>query len=174
MLDDLIHRIHEKYALVRNALHDKESRTYTGLIDTLGNVTFSLAVGSLLDYSSGLDWRGIVGSRASASALNTTTGGLYGGWRDYIFRITRTTEKSHWLRNRGADLLAFNTFQVPVYAVALSVGSLVQEGEFDYYKVLEGCKNLAVISPLIAPTMGMYMNRVRKWFGVSTPEQRAE
>ena len=41
-----------------------------GLVDTGGNITYSLIVGSALDYASGLGPTGILASRAYAKAIN--------------------------------------------------------------------------------------------------------
>ncbi len=156
-----------------NEIIEDKGVTYTGVIDTISNVTYSLVAGIILDYSSGLDARGILASRASATVINSATGGLYGTWRDFVFRITRTTKESGHIKKTIADLIAFNTFQVPVYALALTIGSLVQDEDIDYEKVLTGCRNLAIISPLIGPTLGWYMNRIRNLFGIKTPAERA-
>jgi len=106
------------------------------VVDALGNITYSLIVGAGLDYAAGLNLKGIAISRGYATAVNSVTGGPYGWWREKIFRWTKTKEESSNIRKKLADLLAFNTFQVPQYGTALIVGSLFSEGEINWNKVL--------------------------------------
>lgn len=145
----------------------------TALVDTGGNVTYSLIVGIILDYCAGLNLTGIVASRASATTINSVTGGPYGCWREQTYKATKTTEKSGKLRKTLVDLLAFNTFQVPIYGVAIAIGSLVSEGKVDFDKVRDGATYLAAISPFIAPTMGYYMDAFRKLFGIKSAAEGA-
>ena len=144
------------------------------VVDTLGNITYSLIVGSGLDYFAGLNCEGIVASRTSATGLNLLTGALYGMWRDLAFRVTKTTKDSNGTRKYLTDLLAFNTFQVPVYAAAVAVGSFFSEGKVNWEKVQHGAEYLALISPFIGPTMGWYMDRVRQVFDVKTAPEKAD
>ena len=146
-----------------NIFHGKGK---VGLVDTFGNVTYSLITGSILDYSAGLDLSGIMASRTSATGINTITGGLYGWWRENIFQVAKTNEESNKVKKWLTDLIAFNTFQVPIYALAVSLGSLFSEGRIDLEKVKDGAEHLAIISPLIGPTMGWYMDGFRKVFDI--------
>ena len=151
----------------------RNSTKKTILVDTIGNISYSLTVGILLDYCIGLNLAGIIASRASATAMNSVTGGPYGWWREKAFEITQTNEKSGGLKKGFVDLLAFNTFQVPIYAVALIMGSLVSEGEIDTEKVQNGTMYLASISVFIAPTLGWYMDGCRKLFNVKPATEGA-
>lgn len=137
-----------------------------GLVDTFGNVTYSIMTGTILDYSAGLNFSGIMVSRISATGINALTGGLYGWWREKLFQKTKINETSGRIKRGLIDLLAFNTFQVPIYATAVALGSLASEGKIDLEKVKDGAENLALISPLIGPTMGIYMDGFRKIFGI--------
>ncbi|MDD5253985.1 MAG: L-alanine exporter AlaE [Candidatus Nanoarchaeia archaeon] len=142
-------------------------------VDTAGNITYSLVVGSVLDYWTGLNLAGIIASRASATAMNSVTGGPYGWWREKAFKIAKTSEESGRLRKTLVDLLAFNTFQVPIYAAAITIGSLFSEGKVDMEKVQNGATYLATISPFIGPTLGWYMDGCRKLFGVKSAAEGA-
>lgn len=144
-------------------------------VDTASNVIYSLVVGSLLDYSAGLrTLAGILASRGTASFNNLVTGGLYGTWQDKWYAWTNTSKSSHWLRKGAVDLLAFDTFQPLVYATGLAIGSLVQDGTIDYHHLLDGCENLIKISPLVAPTMNLFMRGARKAFGLQTSAEKVE
>jgi len=144
----------------------------TLLVDTLGNVTYSLITGSALDISAGLDFLGIVISRSSATAINSATGGAYGWWREKAYQLTNTNSETGKLRKTLVDLLAFNAFQVPVYATSVAIGSLFSDGQVDWEKVKDGSLYLTTISPLIGPTMGWYMDWFRKRFGIKSAAEK--
>ncbi len=150
-----------------------KERGKIGLVDTLGNVSYSLGTGALLDTAAGLDLPGVIASRTTATAMNSVTGGPYGFWREKMYKWTNTNKDSSKLRKTLTDLLAFNTFQVPIYAIAVAAGSLASDGEIDYEKVANGARNLALISPLIGPTMGMWMDFLRKRFNVKSAAEGA-
>lgn len=149
------------------------SKKKIGLVDTGGNITYSLLVGTVLDYCAGLNCAGIVASRASATAMNTVIGGPYGWWREWAYRVTKTTKESGKVRKTLVDLLAFNTFQVPVYAAAVAIGSFLSEGKVNWDKVQDGATYLATISPFIGPTMGWYLDHFRRLFGVKSAAEGA-
>ena len=142
-------------------------------VDIGGNITYGLVVGALLDYSAGLNVAGILASRTYATAMNSVVGGPYGWWRERTFKATRTNENSGKIRRTLVDLLAFNTFQVPMYATAIAIGSLISEGRIDWEKVRDGATNLAMISPLIGPTMGWYLDGFRRLFGIKSAAEGA-
>ena len=153
--------------------NNKDSLGYTGLVDTLGSISYSLILGAGLDYYTGLKTlKGIIGSRASATLMNSVTGGPYGLWRDFLYKKTKTTEKSSKIKKYLVDLVAFNIFQVPIYGLAVGIGGLVQDGELNFNKMIKGYKNLALLSPLIGPTMGLYMNLMRNCFGSRTAAEK--
>ncbi len=143
------------------------------IIDTVGNVTYPLIVGTLLDYASGLRGLGIVASRTYATGINIPTGAPYGKWRNVMFKLTRTNKESSKIRKSFVDLVAFNTFQVPLYSSVIAVGSLVSEGKIDWDKVKNGAEYLAMISPFIGPTMGWYMDGLRKVFKLKSAPEKA-
>ncbi len=142
-------------------------------VDIAGNITYSLLVGTMLDYSAGLSPAGIAVSRASATVINAAIGGPYGWWREQTFKAAKTNEDSTKLRKTLVDLLAFNTFQVPMYAGVLAIGSLISEGEVNWDRITHGCAYLSAASPLIAPTLGMYMDWFRKLCGVNSAARGA-
>ena len=159
----------EDSRLVGKVTEDNQpSKKKIRAVDTLGNITYSLIVGSALDYATGLNLKGILASRAYATGVNSVTGGPYGWWREKIYRITRTKETSSKFKKGLSNLLAFNTFQVPIYGSAVAIASFFSEGEIDFEKVENGMINLAIVSPLIGPTMNWTMDKFRKLFGIRT------
>ena len=175
------------------------------LVDTGGNITYSLVVGAALDYFAGLNPLGILTARAYGTAMNSVTGGPYGYWREKWFNWTKTEEEDRSIlkslkdvyseikdnqeswrklkepltilgrkaRKTIVDLGAFNTFQVPLYGSAIAIGTLISEGRIDWEKVMKGSKNLAMISPLIGPTMGWYMDMFRGFFNIKSAAEGA-
>ena len=138
------------------------------LADIVGNNLYGLVVGGSLDYLAGLDAEGILASRFSGTIVNTVSGVPYGWWREKTFQITRTDESHGKVRQTLVDLLAFNTFQTPLYAILVGIGSKVSEGNINWDKMGNGALYLAMISPLIGPTMGWFMDGVRKIFRAKT------
>lgn len=149
------------------------SKKKIAAVDTGGNILASLIIGTAIDTASGLNVAGIITSRAYGTAMNCVTGSPYGWWREQSYKFTRTTEESGKIRKTAADLLAFNTFQVPIYATALSVASLVSEGQIDFEKVGKGSLYLATISPFIGPAMGWFMDKFRGFCGVKSAAGQA-
>ena len=142
------------------------------IVDTFSNITYSLVVGSVLDYSAGLRGLGIVTSRASATGINTATGALYGMWRNYLYRTTHTTEESSRIQKCLVDWLALTTFQLPVYCTAIAVGSLCSEGNVNWNKIQNGATYLLEISPLIGPTLGWYQDFCRRQWGLKSAAKK--
>ncbi|MBS3071550.1 L-alanine exporter AlaE [Candidatus Pacearchaeota archaeon] len=149
------------------------------LVDTLGVVSYSLIVGAVTDYSAGLRGIGVLASRLYGTAINLPTGAPYGKWRNFIYKKTKTTNESSKLRKSLVELAAFNTFQVPLYVTVIGVGSLVsnlissEEFKIDFDKVIKGAEHLAIISPLIGPTLGLYTEGLRKLFGLKSVPRKA-
>lgn len=114
---------------------NQQSAKKIAAVDISSNVTYAILVGSALDYLSGLNLTGIATSRASGTVVNLFAGAPYGWWREKSYKLTRTTKDSTKLRKYVADLLAFNTFQVPVYGAIVAFSSLVSEGKMDFEKL---------------------------------------
>jgi hypothetical protein len=150
---------------------DKDIIRKTVYADTFGNITYSLILGSILDYYSGLNIPGIISARFSATIMNTFASGPYGLWREEIFKITKTNEDSSRVRKTLLDLVSYNTFRLPMYGVAIAIGSFSSEGKVDMEKVQNGVTYLAALSPIIGPTLGLYMNFCRKIVGVNSAEK---
>ncbi len=153
---------------------DKET-----IVDTAGVVSYSLIVGAGMDYSAGLRGVGIVASRAYGTAINIPTGAPYGKWRDFLYKTFKTTDKSSKTKKYFTELAAFNSFQVPLYATVVGVGSLasnlIETGQFkiDVDKVMRGTERLIEISPIIGPTLGLWVELVRRMFGLQSAPKKA-
>ncbi len=154
--------------------HSTHSTLREGIAGTVAAISYGLVVGGLLDWSAGLTLRQMVPARGISAATNLGIGGAYELWRDSIYDFVGADNESSLLRRTLAEVIAFNTLQTSSYGVIIAVSSLIADGQVDWWKVHEGMENAAIASPAIAPTYGWYANRVRGWFGVETPGEKAE
>jgi len=150
-----------------------------GLIDTLGMITYSILWGGTIDYLSGLNISGIIASRTTGTLSNLPTAAPYGKYRNYLYKKTKTTDKSSTKRKYLTELLAFNTFQVPLYTIVLTLASLTEnylsdrQFKVDLDKVGIGTAILAGVSPAVGPVMGLWMEGFRKMFGLKSAPKKA-
>ena len=142
-------------------------------VDRLANITYSLIVGSIVDATSGASALEVVVSRLSSLGVNAATGGFYGWWREQACCLTGTTKESGRFRKGIADVVAFCSMQVPLYAVVRSAGRLIGNGEVDTKSIAYGMGTLAAFSPLIGPTLGAYTDFVRHIFGIKPAAEGA-
>lgn len=149
------------------------SKRKIAAVDTFANVTYSLGVGAALDYWSGLRGWGIAASRSYATVFNAATGGIYGWWREKIYKMTGTGEDSHWLRKVFAEIAAVDTFAIPAYSSFVAFGSFVSEGQANWDSVRHGAFNIALVSPIVGPTFGWYSNWLRSLFGIKSAAEGA-
>lgn len=145
--------------------------------DTISTQVFPLIVGGCMDAYAGARGLGLLASRSYAASINLPTGAPYGKWRNFLYKRTGTTEESHWFRKYAIELVAFNTFQVPLYATVAGMGVLCS-GNPTTEKVidgaLKGAKGLAVISPAIGPAFGWSMKFLRqRVFKLESAAQKA-
>ncbi|NQV90990.1 L-alanine exporter AlaE [Candidatus Woesearchaeota archaeon] len=143
------------------------------LVDIGSNITYTTIIGAGIDAWTGLNLTGIVAARTASLGTVSLTSAPYGWWTEKVYQFTRTRENANFFRKRAVDLLSFNTFQIPVYMTVVAVGSFVSEGEINTEKVKNAAENLAILSPFIGPTLGVYMNICRKLFGIKTTAEGA-
>lgn len=175
-MPDLETKLEERSELVRTGVNELVKQA---AVDTFANVSYGIVVGAAINYyKSGLQGWGIVTSRTSATVVNALTGGLYGGWVNFLYRITNTKEKSNELKNKLkkgiVDIIALNTFQVPIYAASVALADLVHKGHVEWDGVKHGSEFLAKISPLIGPTLNLYMIGLRRSFGLKSTAEKAQ
>ncbi len=180
----LIAMKYKKYVeKLKNIYTSKES-----LVDTASRVLYSLTVGALNQYSgkslSDLIFQDIQNpdqdlvseialSRLYATGVNTITGGPYRKWKEFMYRLTKTTKEHSKLRRELVDFLSFNTFENPVYISAVSVSQLLTRGEIDLDEVLTGSLILAMFSPFVSTTMNNFMDWCRKRFKIKSTVETA-
>lgn len=195
----------------------KQKSLKESIVDTVGNITYPLILGTPLDYFTGLRGWGIVASRTYATGINAPSGWVYGKYRNLLHKKTASLKDNSTLKSilknvftlgtvslaqlTGSpyqayseiadnlietnkiqdslvDLVAFNSFQVPLYSTVIIAGSFVSnliQGYIgvDWGKAWNGAISLAKLSPFIGPTMGMYMDGLRKLFGVKSAVEKS-
>lgn len=88
--------------------------------DTFAMITFSWVIGMAIELViAGLTFGQSVQSRCSGAIANLFTGGAYGRFRDWLFRVTFTGEAAGMLRKTCVSVLSFVVFQVPLYITVL-------------------------------------------------------
>ncbi|MBI5393312.1 L-alanine exporter AlaE [Candidatus Woesearchaeota archaeon] len=152
------------------ALQRKEKR-----VDQTAAISYSIVIGAVVDLLTGLNAVGIITSRLISAGVNYIIGDKYGKYRDFWYRKTKTTYESsrikQWLVETYGVSVSFNT---PLYTAVVAIGSLVSEEEINLEKVENASYLVLITSPLIGPTLGWWYNRMRKWFGLQTAQEKVE
>lgn len=93
------------------------------LVDSLvGLVCFTVAASVTERYVAGLSWDQVAAARLAAAPVILLTGRPYAVWRDLVLeRCPQIFLKDGPLRHAVLDILAFLSFQVPVYAAILAL-----------------------------------------------------
>ena len=154
-------------------VEDTPSNLKIYAVDTASNVTFSLAVGTLMDCLAGLTFTQVIASRSMMTGLNLGIGGPYGWYREKVFDLTRTKEDSSKFRKYISDLIAGETFMIPLYTSVIALATYVSEGEVNMEKVEAGARNIMIGLPFISPAFNYYIDRFRRWFGIKPGVERA-
>ena len=88
----------------------------------------------------------------------------YGLYRDAVMRFARRISPAGWVKNL-ADVLAYVTFQSPVYvAILLTVGA-------DWHQIAAAVSSNIVISMLMGAVYGYFLDYCRRLFKVSQYSQ---
>ena len=90
----------------------------------------------------------------------------YGFYRDFAMRQARRISASGWMKNI-ADVVAYVTFQSPVYvAILLVVGA-------DWHQIAAAVSSNIVVSMMMGAAYGYFLDYCRRLFRVS-PFQQAK
>lgn len=89
------------------------------VVDTVVTVTFFTLVAGMTElFIAGMELHQVVVARLLTIPVMVLTGRPYGVWRDWVFVRTNPKQK---LTTVLVDIIAFLTFQVPVYVATLIV-----------------------------------------------------
>lgn len=130
------------------------------VVDTAAAVVFfTLVAGTSELLIVGLPWDAVVTARLAAAPVMVATGRPYGLWRDWVMR--RGCAQAGPLRATVLDILAFISFQAPVYAAILVISGATAE---------QIAVAVGVAVAMMVPSSrvyGLYLDAVRRWCGVA-------
>jgi len=133
----------------------KNNPAYQYAVDTFTMIAFSTPIAMANEvFIAGMDVEQSLKARGIATIVNILTARPYGKFRDYLFKKCHTTDKSGFVKKTATDILAFASFQAPLYAGILAVSGAEPE------KVLLGS--------------GVCLDAVRKFFGLKPAYVLAE
>ena len=99
-----------------------QSRLRHAVADTFAMVVYCSVVNMCIEvFLSGMSFEQSFYSRLVAIPVNILIAWPYGMYRDLFMRAARKVSPSGWIKNL-ADILAYVTFQSPVYVAILLVG----------------------------------------------------
>ncbi len=146
----------------------QDKKLYKAFIDGMTSVTMGLTFGTANDYYvTGMEPRQVLVSRMISIPINLATGSIYGRYRDRVYRFCHTTDKSSWLKRYITDVLAFATFQAPLYVGITTVAGA------DRNEIIRGTTVLTFASPVVGKVSGYTNDVFRRAGGLKTSGELA-
>ncbi|MBV8044447.1 L-alanine exporter AlaE [Pluralibacter sp.] len=138
-----------------------QSRLRHAVADTFAMVVYCSVVNMLIEvFLSGMSFEQSLSSRLVAIPVNILIAWPYGLYRDWVIRYARRLSPSKGMKNL-ADVLAYVTFQSPVYVVILlSVGA-------DWQQIAAAVSSNIVVSMMMGAVYGYFLDYCRRLFRVS-------
>ncbi|MFW0767313.1 L-alanine exporter AlaE [Trabulsiella odontotermitis] len=142
-----------------------QSRLRHAAADTFAMVVYCSVVNMLIEvFLSGMTFEQSLSSRLVAIPVNILIAWPYGMYRDVIMRQAKRLSPAGWMKNL-ADVLAYVTFQSPVYvAILLTVGA-------DWHQIVAAVSSNIVISMLMGAAYGYFLDYCRRLFRVGNYHQ---
>ncbi|EHM50827.1 MAG: L-alanine exporter AlaE [Yokenella regensburgei] len=137
-----------------------QSRLRHAVADTFAMVVYCSVVNMLIEvFLSGMTFEQSLSSRLVAIPVNIIIAWPYGIYRDAFMRLTQRISPKGWVRN-FTDVLAYVTFQSPVYTVILlAVGA-------DWHQIAAAVSSNIVVSMLMGAVYGYFLDYCRRLFRV--------
>jgi len=142
-------------------MFSSQSRLRHAAADTFAMVVYCSVVNMVIEiFLSGMSFEQSLSSRLVAIPVNIIIAWPYGFYRDLFMRYARRISPAGWMKNL-ADVLAYVTFQSPVYVTILwSVGA-------DWQQIMAAVSSNIVISMLMGAVYGYFLDYCRRLFRVS-------
>ncbi|MER1444898.1 L-alanine exporter AlaE [Enterobacter hormaechei] len=142
-----------------------QSRLRHAVADTFAMVVYCSVVNMLIEiFLSGMSFEQSLSSRLVAIPVNIMIAWPYSLYRDAVMRLARRISPAGWVKNL-ADVLAYVTFQSPVYVVILlTVGA-------DWHQIAAAVSSNIVVSMLMGAVYGYFLDYCRRLFKVSPYSQ---
>lgn len=130
--------------------------------DTFALVVYCFIAGMAIEtLVSGMSFQQSLSSRLVSIPVNILIAWPYGRYRDLFIRLATRFPRGQWLLRNLADLLAYVSFQSPVYAAILwSVGA-------DGQQIMTAVAGNAVVSMAMGVVYGYFLDYCRKLFRVT-------
>ena len=134
-------------------------------LHTFAMVVYCSVVNMCIEvFLSGMSFEQSFYSRLVAIPVNILIAWPYGMYRDLFMRAARKVSPSGWIKNL-ADIMAYVTFQSPVYvAILLVVGA-------DWHQIMAAVSSNIVVSMLMGAVYGYFLDYCRRLFKVSRYQQ---
>ena len=128
------------------------------LADTFALITFGLVVGMSVElFIAGLSFEQSLHSRLLSIPANLLIARPYGLFRDWIMTVGGS-ERGGPVRSAILDIIAFLSFQMPVYALLVGTSGASLE------QVITACAGQLGALVLMGRPYGIYMQLCRNWF----------
>lgn len=146
-------------------MFSSQSRLRHAAADTFAMVVYCSVVNMLIEiFLSGMSFEQSLSSRLVAIPVNIIIAWPYGLYRDAFMGYARRISPSGWMKNL-ADVLAYVTFQSPVYvAILWSVGA-------DWHQIVAAVSSNIVLSMMMGAVYGYFLDYCRRLFRVSRYHQ---
>jgi hypothetical protein len=130
--------------------------------DTFALVVYCFIAGMAIEILvSGMSFQQSLSSRLLSIPVNILIAWPYGRYRDLFIRAARRFHRQPFLLRNLADLLAYVSFQSPVYAAILwSVGA-------DGQQIITAVTSNAVVSMAMGVVYGYFLEYCRRLFRVA-------
>lgn len=129
------------------------------IIDTVATIVFFTVVAGLTElFIARLEPGQVLTTRMLMVPIMLLTGRPYGLWRDWAFRIIRPT--TAWSRAL-IDVVAFVSFQIPVYAATLAIAGA------NAAQIATALSAAIVFMVALSRPFGLFLDMVRGWAGVA-------
>lgn len=146
-------------------MFSSQSRLRHAVADTFAMVVYCSVVNMVIEiFLSGMSFEQSLSSRLVAIPVNILIAWPYGLYRDAAMRLARRISPAGWAKNL-ADVLAYVTFQSPVYvAILLTVGA-------DWSQIFAAVSSNIVVSMLMGAAYGYFLDYCRRLFKVDAYQQ---
>ncbi len=125
------------------------------IIDTVGTVVFFTIVAAMTEFFiAGMEPSQVLTARLIMIPIMILTGRPYGVWRDWVF--ARFLPQGR-LMSIIADIVAFLTFQVPVYVTTLFIAGAT-------FREIQVAVTAAIFFMIVlSRPFGLFLEVLRKW-----------
>lgn len=124
--------------------------------DTFAMVTFSYVSGMCIEIGiAGLTLSQSITSRNASIPLNLITGAPFASFRDYLQRKLYSSNK---IIRLFVDLVAFLSFQIPIYVCVLLFAGA------NLHQIVKAVGAVIIFFLIMGPPYGMYLDVCRKGF----------